>query len=180
MSDEIKKLLENIDQFDIDVADEEEKENLSIITTEEAEEQLALISQTNELNPMDYRLLNYMALGHTQTEACRKFKRSKKYISALVKKEVAQLYTLYLTEGFKEKCFAKKEDVIRDLAIRLQTATNKDAIGLAKTIASLAGWTENEKSTKVEININWGDDPWSSPARDIEYEEVEDIDDDEN
>lgn len=128
---------------------------------DDVKEELELIKASADLKPIDYRILNYLSLGHTISEASTHFHRCIKYVVALLKKDAAQIYSFYLAEGYKDNCYARKDDIIRDLYIRFQNANNKDAIGLVKIMAELSGWTNSSKQTNIDININWSDDPWS-------------------
>lgn len=111
------------------------------------------------LLPIDYQILNFLMIGSSRAEACKKFGRSDHYIKHLMKKSAAGDYLRYVVNEHKKECFAQKNDIVRDLVFRLQSASNRDAVGIIKILSELMGWVKplEAGNSNVDINIQWSD-----------------------
>jgi len=120
------------------------------------------IRTNNLLSPINMRILENYSIGYSSSKAVQLagfVEDGVKYISRLLATEAGRQYYNNLLAKYQKESFITKEQVIKELMVRLSSAKDADAVNIIKTLNSLMGW-EEKKDNDITINLNWGDDPW--------------------
>jgi len=100
------------------------------------------------------------AIGHNAKESIEGagIKYQRETFKGLFLKQEAQDYLMELYEEQKNGHLISMNQMQVELITRIQTASDRDVIGMIKLLAQLQGTLQDENQAKVAININWGED----------------------
>ena len=131
--------------------------------SKEEQEQIELVNRS--LNQVEMRALELYTTGYARTTIEAQFKKKGLVLrfNTLLRKPEAKEYILKLLDEYKQQSFTNKNELIRVLKLRLESASNRDIVPLIDMISKLEGYTEEGKGIGINItapSIEWCNDPF--------------------
>jgi hypothetical protein len=108
------------------------------------------------LSPVQMRACEYYSMGYSLKDTDTRFAGLN--FRRLINTPEAIAYLAQLSEDYRKRSYVQKDQIVRELMLRIPDTTNNELVQITRVLAQMHGWYE-EKPQQIEIEIGWAEDP---------------------